>query len=123
MHELSATESMLSLVLDEAAKAGATRVTKISLKVGDWSTFVPDSVEFCFSLISNGTPAEGARLDIERVPVTYRCSGCGFEFTPCIETVGCPKCKGTSTTLVTGREFYIDSIEVDGEYSGSPQGS
>jgi hydrogenase nickel incorporation protein HypA/HybF len=123
MHELSATESILSLVIDEAAKAGASRITRISLKIGEWSTFVPDSVQFCFELISGGTPAEGAELAIEQVPVEYKCDGCGFEFAPQVERLGCPKCAGTNTRLVSGREFYIDSIEVDGEYSGSTQSS
>jgi hydrogenase nickel incorporation protein HypA/HybF len=123
MHELSATESLLRIVLDEAAKAGATKVTRISLKIGEWSTFVPDSIEFCFGIVSPGTAAEGAELDIEMIPVTYRCNGCGFEFAPQVETLGCPKCGGRSTVLLTGREFYIDSLEVDGEYSGCSQGA
>jgi hydrogenase nickel incorporation protein HypA/HybF len=120
MHELAATESILKLVLSEAEKAGAKKVTGVSLKVGTWSSFVPDCVEFYFGIIAEGTPAEGAKLSFEIIPTVYRCV-CGMEYKP-DETIGCPRCGEIRGALISGREFYVESIEVDGEDTGSPEG-
>ena len=46
MHELAATENLLRVVLDEAAKAQAPKITRISLQVGEWSSFVPECIRF-----------------------------------------------------------------------------
>ena len=112
MHELTATQNILSIVLAEAAKVGAARVVRVSVKVGEWSTIEPECMEFCFRVLAQGTPAEGAQLAIERIPVRYRCGSCGLEYIPEGGSYACPGCSGASGTLVSGRELFIDSIEV-----------
>jgi len=112
MHELAATQSILSLALDEAAKAGAASITKVSLRVGEWSTIEPDCVRFCFDVLAKGTPAEGAELAVELVPVRYECEACGLHYTPADGGFSCPGCSGRRGKLVSGRELYVDSIEV-----------
>ena len=112
MHELTATQNILSLVLAEARKVGAARVVRVFVKVGEWSTIEPDCVDFYFAVIAKGTAAEGAQLAIERIPVRYRCGSCGLEYTPEGGSFACPGCSGASGTLISGRELFIDSIEV-----------
>jgi hydrogenase nickel incorporation protein HypA/HybF len=113
MHELGITQSILDLVLREAERVGASRITKVSLKAGEWSSIEPDCVAFYFDILSKGTPAEGAQVAIERVAVTYACETCGLEYTPPAGTFACPKCASLKGKLITGRELCVDSIEVD----------
>ena len=112
MHELTATQNILSMVLAEARRVGAAQVVCVSVKVGEWSTIEPDCVDFYFGIIAKGTEAEGARLAIERIPVRYRCGNCGLEYAPEGGSFACPGCSGASGMLISGRELFIDSIEV-----------
>jgi len=121
MHELTATQNILSLALDEAAKVGATRITKVSVKVGAWSTFEPDCIELYFSILARDTLAEGAQLAFEVIPVVYRCESCGLDYTPAEGGFSCPTCSSGKGSLVTGRELYVDSIEVQHADTGRPE--
>ena len=112
MHELAITQSLLDISLAEAAKAGAGRVTVIRLKIGALTGIVPDSVAFYLEMLAKGTPAEGAKLVADVMPVTSRCAACDLTF-PVEDLVFlCPRCAGPSQ-LVTGRELSVESLEVD----------
>ena len=65
MHELSIMQSALSVALDQARQAGASRVHVIRLRIGALSGVVPDALEFAFEALAPGTPAEGAELAID----------------------------------------------------------
>ncbi len=65
MHELSVTESVLEIACKHAKKAGATRVTDVSLVIGRLSSIVDDSVSFYWDVISKDTLCEGAKLHFQ----------------------------------------------------------
>ncbi len=113
MHELAVTQGMLSIALEHAAKAGAKRITRINLLLGEMSGIVDDSVQFYFDFVSKGTAAEGAILSFERVAACFRCRACQTTFSPGDREWTCPQCGELSLEIVAGREFYVDSIEVD----------
>ena len=113
MHELAVTQGMLSIALEHAAKAGATKITHINLVVGEISGIVDDSVQFYFDFVSKDTTAEGATLNFDRVPARFRCHACGAVFSPENRQWTCPQCGELSVEIVAGREFYVDSIEVE----------
>ncbi len=68
MHELTITQSMFDLVLEQAKKAEAKKVGKINLVIGEMTGVVGDCVQFYFDFISKGTLAEGAALSFVMVP-------------------------------------------------------
>ena len=74
MHEMSITEAMLNMALEHA---NGHRITDIYLQVGRMSLIVPESVEFYFEYLSQGTLAEGATLHFETVPIEITCLDCG----------------------------------------------
>jgi len=113
MHELSITQSLLDLVLDEANKAKAAKVKKISLVIGEMSGIVDDCVQFYFELISKDTIANEATLSFKKVPVEAHCRNCGEVFTPKEFDWSCPHCHNTSIEIKTGNELYVESIEVE----------
>lgn len=122
MHELAITEQILKTALSEATEAGAIRVTRISLKVGQWSTIEPKCVDAYLRILARGTIVEGADLAIESVPVTFECSSCGREYTPEGEGFACPYCNRAAGELISGRELYIESLEVQGADTGEQEG-
>jgi hydrogenase nickel incorporation protein HypA/HybF len=113
MHELAVTEQVLDVVLRHAEQAKASRVNRIELVIGDMTSFVDDSIQFFFDSLSEGTIAQGAQLVFRRVPVRIRCRQCGTEFEPGSVDWRCPSCAAFAGEVLAGREFYVDSIEID----------
>jgi hydrogenase nickel incorporation protein HypA/HybF len=65
MHELSITQSIVAIC---AEQAGAARVTRVTLEIGDLAAIVPDALRFCFELCAQDTVLQGAQLEIVDVP-------------------------------------------------------
>jgi hydrogenase nickel incorporation protein HypA/HybF len=115
MHELSVTEGILNLAIEHANKAGASKVTSINLVIGRLSSIVDDSVQFYWETISEDTICSGAKLVFDRRPAVLKCKDCGKEYPIDRELMPCPDCKGYNVTIVTGEEFFLDSIEIEKE--------
>lgn len=113
MHELAITEGIIAAAVPEAQKHGAQRILEIRLKIGELSGVLPAYIQECFDVVSEGTIAEGAKLVIERIPVTVRCAECGFEGAIDRKKIRCPECGGVELKIVSGREYYVDSLEVE----------
>jgi len=113
MHELAITENILNIAVDEARKHGAQKVLSIKLKVGEFSDVVPQLIQEYYNIVSKGTAAEGAKLVIEKVPVIIKCNDCGNEGVIDKTNIECPNCGSLNIKLITGREFYVDSMEVE----------
>jgi hydrogenase nickel incorporation protein HypA/HybF len=112
MHELGVTKTLLETVLQHAERAGAARVDTVNLVIGDLSSYVDESVQFYWDLITVGTPAEGSRLEFERVPAEFTCRTCGHKFAPDGVSFRCPQCTSNDVAVTGGQEFLIDSITV-----------
>ncbi len=113
MHEMSIAQSALDIILQESQNHKVNRVISVALKVGELSAVETESLRFCFELLTKGTLAEGARLDIERVEVTCRCQDCGSNFTVQDLMFSCPSCKSNRVEMLSGRELSIESFEAE----------
>jgi len=113
MHELSVVESMTAVVLKHAERNGAKKVAKINLVLGTVSSVMEEPVRFYFEMLSKDTVAEGAELCFRRTPFVARCKSCGSEYEVEDFDFTCPECKGTEVEIVSGREFQVESIEIN----------
>ena len=113
MHEYSITQSMLSLALEKANEAQASKVTRINLVVGELSGIADECVQFYFDFLSKDTIAAGAGLFFERTPTKLRCRNCEAVFLPKNHNWSCPDCQEAKVEIISGRECYMESIEVD----------
>ena len=113
MHELGITENILQIALEHAEKAGAKRIRRIHLVVGKLSSIVDESVQFYFDFLSKGTSAEDAQLVFQKLPARFRCQSCGQEFGSQDGDWTCPNCRAPGPKIIAGREFYVESIEVE----------
>lgn len=112
MHEMSLMESVLEIVEDEARKAGAASVTVVKLVIGELSSVEPEAMAFCFEAVVGGTIAEGARLEIERVPGLGWCLDC-CETVALNERFGaCPKCGNFRVQMTAGDDLRVGELEV-----------
>jgi hydrogenase nickel incorporation protein HypA/HybF len=108
VHELSIAASVVDAVLD---RTGQARVSELRLAVGRLSGVVPDALRFCFDLVAEGTPLEGARLCIEEPVGRASCSACGADFGVDDLVLLCP-CGSADVVVTAGRELLVRSVEV-----------
>ncbi|MDD4874170.1 MAG: hydrogenase maturation nickel metallochaperone HypA [Dehalococcoidales bacterium] len=113
MHEMTITRSLVDITLEEAGKANATKVTSVSIVLGEMSGAVDQSVEFYFELMTRDTIAEGAKINFRKVPNRAKCRKCGNIFKPGGIFWECDKCHSMEMEIISGRELYVESIEVD----------
>lgn len=113
MHELAMVRSIYQVIEEKVKEFNAGKVLQVRLVVGEL-TGVEDSVmQSCFEMYVQGTPVEGAALAIERVPAKVRCRVCGNEYETGIPFSACAVCGQKSMTIISGKELYIDSLEVE----------
>ena len=113
MHELGITENIITIALDKASEAQASKITQINLVMGELSGFVQDCIQFYFDSLSKDTIAQTAVLHFELVSAQLRCRNCSTIFQPQDTVWSCPECQRQSVEISKGRELYIESIEVE----------
>jgi hydrogenase nickel incorporation protein HypA/HybF len=113
MHEFSITQNILEIALRHGEKAGAARIVRLNLVVGELSSVIGDSVQFYWDIVARETIAEGAELCFERVPGSLRCVGCGEVFRLSGRAYTCPACGESQVVVAGGDEFRLASIEVE----------
>ena len=108
MHELGITQEIIALVSEHSR---GRKVTCVVLEIGKLSAILPDAVRFCFDLCSEGTAAEGARLEIIEIPGRARCRACAGEV-ELDRPFGRCACGGTDLEWLSGEELRIKELEV-----------
>lgn len=119
MHELSVTENILEIANRHAIQANAIRVTDIYIVIGRLSSIVDDSVQFYWDFVSQNTICQGAQLHFERIPARLLCLSCQHEYTLESELSACPQCSSAQVKVLSGEEFYLDSIAIEGKETQS----
>ena len=112
MHELSIAEAVVAIAEEHAR---GRRVTVVELKVGHLRQVVPSALEFSFELVAEGTVVEGARLEIEQVPVRVGCGACAAVSGAVEFPLVCPSCGGLDVEVVAGEELSVESLELEDE--------
>ena len=113
MHELSVTESLLKIAVGHAEKANAGRVTDLHIVIGDLASMVDESIQFYWEIIAKGTIAEQATLHFRRVPAQLECNTCSAIYQPTDKELICPNCQGIGAKIISGEEFFLESIDVE----------
>lgn len=112
MHEVGLMQQALEIALEHAAQHKAQGICRITLRVGALSGVVPEALSFAFEVLTRGTIAEGADLEMETVPVICFCAACEQEFSPPDLFYECPRCQQLSTQVRRGQELEVASLEV-----------
>jgi len=113
MHEMG-----IALQIAEIAKQAVPKDVKgikieaVNLRVGKLTAIVPASMKFCFEIVSKDTVLEGAKLNIEEVPIVAVCQECYAETTIDEAKFLCGKCNSGKLDIISGRELTVSSIEV-----------
>ncbi|RMG65900.1 MAG: hydrogenase maturation nickel metallochaperone HypA [Calditrichaeota bacterium] len=111
MHELSVALSLIELAEAEAKQAGATHIESVRVRVGALSGVVPEALQFAFEAASEGTMLEGAKLEIEELPIRIFCPHCHAEReVPAGFILRCPVCNEFCGDIRQGKELELASL-------------
>ncbi|HEX3613530.1 MAG TPA: hydrogenase maturation nickel metallochaperone HypA [Sporichthyaceae bacterium] len=110
MHELS----LCGAIVDVARRrAGDRRVEVIHLRIGELRQVVPDSLHFCWSMVTAETSLEGCTLDVERVAAVLECGSCGSSCGMGEQIAfACVTCGALDVSVVAGEEFLVTALDL-----------
>jgi hydrogenase nickel incorporation protein HypA/HybF len=112
MHEMALAENVVQIITEQAHARDFSRVTMVRLSIGAMSDVEPEAMAFCFDAATRGTPAEGARLEIDRPPGTGWCMECSQSVAVSARADPCPLCGGHKIQVTGGTEMRIAELEV-----------
>lgn len=113
MHELPIAEHILEIALKAANEANASGILKIHLAIGQLSSYLDDSIQFYWDIISDNTIAKGAQLVFRRIPAKFSCRSCGHEYRLTTDSFTCPACLSDKVKLISGDEFVLEAIDIE----------
>lgn len=113
MHEMSLTEGVLRVLEEQAVAQNFVRVKTVWLEIGELSSVDPEALIFCFEAIRGGTLAEGARMEIIRIPGSALCMDCGKQVHVDHRYAACPECGSEKLHVSGGDEMRIKELEVE----------
>lgn len=112
MHEIGLCESIMVAVEQRAA---GRRVSGVCVRVGTLQRVWKPAFEQAFALVSTGTVAAGATVELVIVPVRSTCRDCGQTAESDEVPLACAACGGTELELAGGDELMLESIRVQRE--------
>lgn len=113
MHEVGIMNQALEMALEAAGREGASRITRMRLRVGAMAGVVPEALEFAFDVVTRETLAQGAAFEWEEVPVRCACANGCPDFEPEGPVFLCPGCGAISWSVLQGRELNLVDIEIE----------
>lgn len=112
MHEMSVAQSLIEIIKEEMVKHEASVLQSVRLKIGQLSAVVPESLSFCFEVMTSGTELEGAKLIMEVVSLKGTCQECNNTFEIRNYAFECPCCGSQKILTISGQDLSIVEMEV-----------
>ena len=115
MRELQSAQSILTKVLLQADLSNAKPIKTVNLAMGELTELDQTYIQRHWEEISKGTSAERADLHFRFIKARVQCMACFMEYEPVDGKIHCPHCGSYGAKVLTGEEFYLESIEWDDE--------
>ncbi|RLI83647.1 hydrogenase maturation nickel metallochaperone HypA [Archaeoglobales archaeon] len=106
---MSFTQAIIENVLKLAEEKGAKKVSKVVVELGDLLLINPEQLGFCFQVLSCGTIAEGATLEIKFVKPHIECPICGKHHSYPVAICEC----GGIVKVEGGKDIIIKRVEME----------
>ena len=112
MHEGAVMQEVVTTILTSVEQTRASRVTHVQLELGTSGHFTEEAVRHYFASLAQGTPLEGATLELVWQPATYQCLSCQQRFESTSSTAMCPHCGDVGWEVAHQDSCSIRSLEL-----------
>lgn len=124
MHDFAVSRQIAREVIARAKTEGAERVLEVRIKIGELTHLNPEQVNFWLEQLFKGTPAEDARILIDKICPLVWCRKCGYEGELALDDgfsysypqisviVRCPECGSDKVDVKEGRECLLQRIKI-----------
>ncbi|MGI1670332.1 MAG: hydrogenase maturation nickel metallochaperone HypA [Neptuniibacter sp.] len=113
MHEMSIAEGIIQVLEEQAQAQQYIRVKTVWLEIGPLAMIETEALLFCFEAVTKNSLAEGAKLNIIKIPGEAFCM-------QCLKTVpvekrydSCNQCGSHQLQITQGEEMRIKELEVE----------
>jgi hydrogenase nickel incorporation protein HypA/HybF len=113
MHEMSLCEGVLQVLQENAQSQGYTRVKAVWLEIGELSGVETEAMHFSFDVVTKGSLADDAQLEIIDVPGEAWCMQCAKKVHVKQRFDQCPDCDSYQLQVTGGEEMKIKELEVE----------
>lgn len=113
MHEMALCEGIVQVLQDSAREQGFAKVKTLWLEIGALAGVELEALRFGFDVVSRGTLAEQAKLEIINLPGSAWCLPCGKNVEIQQRYDACPLCGSHQLQVNGGEEMRIKELEVE----------
>ena len=114
MHEMAVAEGIIQVITEKLKEQDSkAEVRKVHLKIGKLTCVEPEALRLSFEILARETPLEKSSLYIKSVPITGKCKDCGKSLRLTKLDFACPYCGSFRLEIRTGRELFIESIDIE----------
>ena len=113
MHEMAICESILDILKDQARTQHFDTVKRVRLEIGPLSGVEIEALKFGFDVVTRGSIAESAALEIVETEASAWCMPCGETVAITERYDACPKCGSHQLQVTAGEELRIKELEVN----------
>jgi hydrogenase nickel incorporation protein HypA/HybF len=114
MRQLYVIQSILAKALLKARQSNQ-RVRGLQIVLGEIAEIDPVSIQNHWNELSKGTAAERAQLHFRFIKAEAQCMACFQKYHPQDGKIHCPYCGSYGAKILSGEEFYLESVELDDE--------
>lgn len=114
MHDIESCRAILGIVDEESKKHNGKRVVRLKISIGSLSGTDPEHLKDTLTLCSRGTVAEGAEMEIIKIPAKIRCLACDYVFESYAPGIpNCKNCRSSKTKMIGGDGVTLESLEIE----------
>lgn len=113
MHEMSLCEGILQILEDQARPREYRTVKTVWLEVGILAGVEMEALKFAFNVVTRGTLADGARLEVIEIGGQAWCLPCEKTVSVNARFDACPECGGYQLQICGGEELQVKELEVE----------
>ena len=115
MRELHAIRAILNRAILKAREDKAAHITRLHLAIGEIAEFDQNAIQRHWNDLSKGTAAENAQLHFRVIAAEVQCMSCFRKYHPKNGQILCSNCGSVGAKILSGEEFYLESIELEHE--------
>lgn len=115
MHEYSIVQALLEQCEHYATANKASAITKVVVKIGQFSGVEPHLLEVAFNTFKEKTVCDGSEFVMNIQPLVIECRLCGAHTTLERPHYCCLECESTDVHVLEGEEMYLMSLEMEEE--------